>query len=280
MFQECLQGYPMHRWLAIGHLAEAETEAQQACPDFAARLRSERIKAQRNDYCRDCVALLDMCHSLGEMYGGPCQNIRGKNMNVAKELIKVARLLVGEIPMDKSAVREIVEEVLNSGDLPMPVVRAQFWVETFGDEYDGLTGFTTWDVDLWFDKDKSISLNTFVKEFFYWSDDYMDAFPEDATYNNVLRDRKLMKLIIDTIDGWEFPAQNFKVNVRAGDSDLTDDKIFKSRITVGDDLEDDLDRYYGIMLTLRVKGNKIVWDEDALRKYEKKLDGMSRGNQR
>lgn len=58
LFQEALQGYPEHRWLAIGHLAEAEAESQAGFPEFAKVLRNERKKAEEGDYVPDCVSLL------------------------------------------------------------------------------------------------------------------------------------------------------------------------------------------------------------------------------
>jgi 8-oxo-dGTP pyrophosphatase MutT (NUDIX family) len=42
--QEALQGYPEHRWLAIGHLGEASDEALQKYPALANEIREHRIK--------------------------------------------------------------------------------------------------------------------------------------------------------------------------------------------------------------------------------------------
>lgn len=41
---EALQGYPRHRWLAVGHLGEAADEAVQAYPALAAAIRLHRLK--------------------------------------------------------------------------------------------------------------------------------------------------------------------------------------------------------------------------------------------
>ena len=46
--QEALQGYPAHRWLAIGYLAEAEAEIEGMSPAMAERFRDER-KALESD---------------------------------------------------------------------------------------------------------------------------------------------------------------------------------------------------------------------------------------
>lgn len=40
---ECCQGYPMHIWLAIGHLAEAETESCSEFPELACEIRKVRL---------------------------------------------------------------------------------------------------------------------------------------------------------------------------------------------------------------------------------------------
>jgi len=41
---EAQLGYPTHRWLAIGHLAEAEAESILVEPNFADRLRRMRLQ--------------------------------------------------------------------------------------------------------------------------------------------------------------------------------------------------------------------------------------------
>jgi hypothetical protein len=40
---ECCQGYPIHIWVAIGHLAEAETESCSEFPDLAEKIRKVRL---------------------------------------------------------------------------------------------------------------------------------------------------------------------------------------------------------------------------------------------
>lgn len=60
LFQESLQGYPVHRWIAMAHLAEAEAESQGISSQFARMLRNERKAAEDNvDYVPDCVSLMD-----------------------------------------------------------------------------------------------------------------------------------------------------------------------------------------------------------------------------
>ena len=56
---ECSQGYPHHRALVIGHLAEAADEAAQVFPSLAAAIRKERLAYEKNKhYCPDFAGLL------------------------------------------------------------------------------------------------------------------------------------------------------------------------------------------------------------------------------
>ena len=40
--QEAELGYPLHRWLAIGHMAEAESEILSSEPEIARLIREKR----------------------------------------------------------------------------------------------------------------------------------------------------------------------------------------------------------------------------------------------
>ena len=72
LFQEALQGYPQHLWMAIGHLAEGEAESQSAYPAFAGQLRQERKKAEQGGYTPDCAGLLER---FDEAVNGRCGGI-------------------------------------------------------------------------------------------------------------------------------------------------------------------------------------------------------------
>ncbi len=43
LLDEAQLGYPHHRWLAVGHLAEAESEALQEYPELAREIRKCRL---------------------------------------------------------------------------------------------------------------------------------------------------------------------------------------------------------------------------------------------
>lgn len=44
LLNEAVLGYPTHRWLAVGHLAEAEAEIYAKYPEIAQKIREERLK--------------------------------------------------------------------------------------------------------------------------------------------------------------------------------------------------------------------------------------------
>ena len=44
IMEEATGDYPLHKWYAIGHLAEAADELMDEFPDLAAKIRQERLK--------------------------------------------------------------------------------------------------------------------------------------------------------------------------------------------------------------------------------------------
>ncbi len=70
LLDETHLGYPHHRWLAVGHLAEAESECLDEHPEFAAKIRECRLRAMKSlDESRDaCIEMLliEACRVAGE----------------------------------------------------------------------------------------------------------------------------------------------------------------------------------------------------------------------
>lgn len=70
LLDETHLGYPHHRWLAVGHLAEAESECLNEHPEFAAKIRSCRLTVmQSHETSRNaCVESLirEACVIAGE----------------------------------------------------------------------------------------------------------------------------------------------------------------------------------------------------------------------
>lgn len=48
LLDETALGYPHHRWLAAGNLAEAERESRHLYPELAATIRRERLAVMRS----------------------------------------------------------------------------------------------------------------------------------------------------------------------------------------------------------------------------------------
>lgn len=73
LMQEAYAGYPLHRWLAVGHLAEAEAESQDEFPDLAIRIRETRcvlMGQELSDKEKSLMELLQLARSLAERVNG------------------------------------------------------------------------------------------------------------------------------------------------------------------------------------------------------------------
>lgn len=70
---ECCQGYPLHIWVAIGHLAEAETESCSKFPLLACKIRKVRLAlmGQEGEFNHtDLMNLLKEARSVAEEING------------------------------------------------------------------------------------------------------------------------------------------------------------------------------------------------------------------
>ena len=64
LLQESVQGYPDHRWLAVGHLAEAEAESQGASEEMADLLRDIRKRMEEEpEWIPSLLPLIKMISS-------------------------------------------------------------------------------------------------------------------------------------------------------------------------------------------------------------------------
>lgn len=54
---ESALGYPMHRWIAFGHLAEAEVESVGEYPELAAKIRETRLYLSGQQYVASHLSL-------------------------------------------------------------------------------------------------------------------------------------------------------------------------------------------------------------------------------
>jgi len=58
LLTESKLGHPEHKWLAVGHLAEAEAESVQKFQDFASKIRLLRLVIMNDDYNVDLMELI------------------------------------------------------------------------------------------------------------------------------------------------------------------------------------------------------------------------------
>jgi hypothetical protein len=70
LLDEAHLGYPHHRWLAVGHLAEAESECLDEQAEFARKIRSCRLDVMQSlgkskDACIESL-LIEACLLAGE----------------------------------------------------------------------------------------------------------------------------------------------------------------------------------------------------------------------
>jgi hypothetical protein len=65
--EEARLGYPHHRWIAVGHLAEASAESVLKYPKLAAEIREHRLKySQDPDYVVPIMELIAKAEKLSK----------------------------------------------------------------------------------------------------------------------------------------------------------------------------------------------------------------------
>lgn len=60
LMQEAYAGYPEHRWLAVGHLGEAEAESQSDFPLLAQMIRETRCRIMGQENCGGAPSLMNL----------------------------------------------------------------------------------------------------------------------------------------------------------------------------------------------------------------------------
>ena len=64
LLSEFRLGYPEYKWLAIGHLAEAEAESVKDFLNLAIKIRDIRLKIEMDDYDVDLMSIIKEIESL------------------------------------------------------------------------------------------------------------------------------------------------------------------------------------------------------------------------
>jgi len=94
LMSETRQDYPAHRWLAVGHMAEAAEECCKDYPKLADEIRKHRLRYMTGlDYVVPIVKLIEMASKLAEDVGG-CGRL-GED-DVSRVLSQLQRLNSGK----------------------------------------------------------------------------------------------------------------------------------------------------------------------------------------
>lgn len=64
LMDEALLGYPEHKWLAVGHLAEAESELLERYPDAAHAIREWRVAYIKEDVS---IPILEIIREINDL---------------------------------------------------------------------------------------------------------------------------------------------------------------------------------------------------------------------
>ena len=63
LYDESRNGYPLHHYLALGHMAEAESESLAEHSDLTQAIRIERLKLQNSHEPVDFLDLIEIIHN-------------------------------------------------------------------------------------------------------------------------------------------------------------------------------------------------------------------------
>jgi len=100
LFQEAMQGYPEHRWLAMGHMAEAEAEIEGMFPDIADEIRGLRKKCEEMPgFYPGLIRVIKEITDRVESSGDSCPCMKKADFSMVAEKLtgkRIARVAVAE----------------------------------------------------------------------------------------------------------------------------------------------------------------------------------------
>lgn len=88
-------GYPLHIWLAVGHLAEAETESCSKYPEFATEIRKVRLALMGQEgvfHHADLMGLLKKARDTAAVINGIPEEDRIRNILYGSKQVKPSSL--------------------------------------------------------------------------------------------------------------------------------------------------------------------------------------------
>jgi hypothetical protein len=93
MLDESKLGYPHHKWFAVGHLAEAESESLREFPELAVKIRNLRMcilgtltSFNKDDICTIEDMIIYVCVIAGD-YDKVDQSLNSKKFDVRTNLL-------------------------------------------------------------------------------------------------------------------------------------------------------------------------------------------------
>lgn len=64
LITEAYLGYPLHKWLAIGHMAEAEAESVLDYPELSSLIRQQRTDYMEDRALPDIIGLIELASDI------------------------------------------------------------------------------------------------------------------------------------------------------------------------------------------------------------------------
>jgi hypothetical protein len=68
LWKETYKGYPQHKWICMGHMAEAEDEIVNAYPEVCEAIRTQRLAYQNYDQPPAFLGLIELVLKYDEDY--------------------------------------------------------------------------------------------------------------------------------------------------------------------------------------------------------------------
>jgi hypothetical protein len=106
LMDEAALGYPHHRWLAVGHMAEAESESLREQPQFSQEIRACRIEIMTGKPETNCIEELirKACILAGDTADVNDSPLNSKQFETNIEPIELTGLSLGQMIEIRNAI--------------------------------------------------------------------------------------------------------------------------------------------------------------------------------
>ena len=200
--QEVHQGYPQHRWIAIGHMGEAADEALKKYPKLADEIRKHRLKYMVNvDYE---VPIMDLIEKANKLAGdlSEAQRAAHKCGSVAVSLLKPGTKRYEKwLSLRNNRRRATMRKNQQEGQMAFSVTNLQTGETTTSEDVarrqESRMGFLA-------DAERKRGLRESAQEILFWSDQHR---PQD--YENCVLNVPTEKVdrVVEALQGGENLSQ-------------------------------------------------------------------------